>query len=157
MAELKNIHLLGDSINSKELEMMEQAALMHRRHSAISFKIIDWEPEKVVIQISQSKSSSGNYFDLKRLIEIVHETYDRFFPNKIVMVHPIPYKESKADIVTVKWINDKMLTTGTKLKDIIDDTGLNKSQLSAIINGIKPLSQPMKALFYYYFLSKKRS
>jgi hypothetical protein len=69
------------------------------------------------------------------LIEIVHETYDRFFKDKKVHVHPIEYVQSPANSVDSKWINDQMLKSGIKLKDMVDDTGIDKTQLSSLISG----------------------
>ena len=47
-----------------------------------------------------------------------------------------------------------MKDTGKQIKDIVGDTGLNKSYLSAIINGRKPISRINKSFFYYYFETK---
>lgn len=155
MAEFKNLHLLTD-IDAGDIDKMEAAALLHRRHSGITFKIVDYEPKKVTIQVVQGKSTAENYFPAKRLIEIVHETFDRFFTGKKVMVHPVPYVQNPVSNVDAAWINKKMLENNVKLKDIVADTGLNKTQLSAIINDKKPLSQVTKALFYFYFLNRPK-
>lgn len=153
MAQLKNIHLLDD-IKPGDLDKMEFAAVQHKRHSNIDFKIVEYKPKSVIIQTVQGKNAGGNYFPKKRLIEIVHETFDRFFPERKVNVHPVPYEESQANKVDSKWINEKMLATGTKLKDIAVDTGIDYTQLSSLVSGDRPLSQPMKALFWYYFACK---
>lgn len=154
MGLIKNIHLLED-ISDKEKVKMEHAALEHNRHNGITFKIVDNKPKSVSIQITQSKNSAGVYHPQKRLIEIVHETYDRFFADKKVHVHAIPFIESPANKVNVEWVNKKMFDAGIKLKDIAADTGIDYTQLSSLVTGDRNLSQPMKALFYYYFLSKK--
>ncbi len=154
MAMLKNIHLLSD-VGEKERSMMDHAALEHARHSNITFKIQEVTPKRIVIQVIQGKSSNGHYFDQKRLIEIVHETFNRFFKDRKILVHAIPYRVSPANVVTVDWINKRMLETGTKLKTIAEDTGLDYSHLSSLASGDKPLSQPLKALFYYYFSAMK--
>jgi hypothetical protein len=154
MAQLKNVHLLND-FREADIDKMEHAALQHKRYSNIEFKIVEYSPRKVIIQIAQGKNAGGNYFDKKRLIEIVHETYDRFFKDKKVHVHPIEYVQSQANSVDSKWINDQMLQSGIKLKDMVDDTGIDKTQLSSLISGNRPLSQPMKALFWFYFSYKQ--
>jgi hypothetical protein len=154
MAQLKNVHLLND-FREADIDKMEHAALQHKRYSNIDFKIVEYSPRKVIIQIGQGKNAGGNYFDKKRLIEIVHETYDRFFKDKKVHVHPIEYVQSPANSVDSKWINDQMLKSGIKLKDMVDDTGIDKTQLSSLISGNRPLSQPMKALFWFYFAYKQ--
>lgn len=154
MALIKNLHLLEDDLRPGDLDKMEVAASAHQRYSSITFKVVELKPDKVIFQITQGKSAAGNYQNQKRLIEIVHETYDRFFPGRKVQVHAIPFVESPANVVTDKWVNEKMLEKGIKLKQISEETGIDKTQLSSLITGDRPLSQPMKALFWYYFQYK---
>jgi len=157
MAEIKNRHLLQDIIQQSDLEKMEYAATEHRRHNGIVFKIIEYnaKTKKVVIQIRQEKNAAGVYHNKKRLLEIVPETFGRFFPGVKISVQPIPYQESPVNKIDIAWVKDKMLTTGTKLKDIEADTGLNYTYLSSLMNESDPLGQTMKALFYYYFKTKE--
>lgn len=154
MAQFKNIHLLTDA-DEKTKEMIEHAAVQHYRHNNIIFKLIEYQPQKkVIIQATQGKNAAAVYHDKKRLIEIVSETFGRFFPDIKINVQPIPFEESPATKVDAAWISKQMHQTGTRLKDIAADTGLNYTHLSELINGGE-LSQAMKALFWFYFLSKK--
>lgn len=79
----------------------------------------------------------------------------KFIPGIKITVQPIPYQESPVNKIDLAWINDKMLTTGTRLKTIAEETGLNYTYLSSLMNGNEPLAQSMKALFYYYFKCKE--
>lgn len=153
MGQIKNIHLLTDQ-DEQALAKMEHAATEHKRYSSIVFKIVDHSPQGVIIQIIQGKSAAGIYHNQKRLIEITHETFDRFFNGKKIKVHAIPYDIPKTSEVDAKWIADRMLATGTKLKDIAKDTGLDYTSLSALVNGTRPLSQTTQAMFYFYFQTK---
>ncbi|HTE31303.1 MAG TPA: hypothetical protein VK666_13070 [Chryseolinea sp.] len=153
MSEIKNLHLLEDT-TFEQSNAMEQAALLHRRHGGIVFKILEYSPKKVIIQVAQERHAAGNYQSAKRLIEIVHETFDRFFKDAKVIPRPIVFEVSPANKVTSEWINKKMLTIGVRLKEIAADTGIEYSQLSGLVTGNKPLSQTVKAMFYFYFLSK---
>lgn len=155
MALIKNLHLLEDNIKPGDLDKMEVAAAMHQRHSSIEFKIVDISPQKVTIQIVQGRNGPEVYQTQKRLIEIVHETYDRFFPGRKIIVHAVPFVESPAKIVDAAWINKMMLSTGTRLKDIAGETDIDYTQLSSLVSDNRPLSKPMKALFWYYFKAKK--
>lgn len=152
---IKNIHLLTDIVKPGDLEKLEHAAREHKRYSNITFKINEVTDHKVLLQVSQGKSAQGNYQTAKRLIEIVHETFDRFFlPERKIIAGPIVYKVPAPNKVTVDWIVQQMKETKTRLKQIADDTGLDYTHLSSLTSGNEPLSQPMKALFWYYFLSK---
>lgn len=154
MNQIKNLHLLTD-VGEEEKLKMEHAGLLHARYSNITFKIVDYDDKKVTIQIAQGKSAAENHQNKKRLIEIVHETFDRFFPKRKILVHPIEFVESPATSIDETWINKQMLEHGITLKQIATDTGINYTQLSALITGRNPLSQPMKALFWYYFAAMK--
>jgi hypothetical protein len=78
-----------------------------------------------------------------------------FFPGRRIQAGPVVYKKPGADAVDSEWINKKMLETETSTKQIAADTGLHITQLTSLVTGSRPLSQPMKALFWYYFLSKQ--
>lgn len=151
---IKGLAHLTD-IDQGTIDKMEYAALLHRRHSRIEFKILEVTAKSVTIQAAQGKSPADNQATSKRLVEIVHETFDRFFPGKKVIVRPIPFTASPAELVTVKWIQERMTSTGTTLKQLVDDTGLGKSNLSTVINGNAELSHVMKVVFYLYFRVKE--
>ena len=153
--EIKYLNLVEGIVNRDGIDLMEIAANQHRKYSNITFKIVEVNDESVIIGVSQGKSSLGNYQTKKRLIEIVHETFDRFFPGIKIHVHPNPYMEPVVNSVTIEWIAERMSTLKLKAKTIAEDTGLNYPSITEIISGATPLSQQMKALFWYYFLSKK--
>lgn len=156
MTQIKNLHLLDD-MKESDIDKMEAAAGMHKRYSSISFKILEYSAKKVVIRITQDKSSAEKYFDVKRLTEIVHETFDRFFKDKKIMVRAFPFEQSPVNQVTDAYIRNQMESNGIKLKDISQETGIDYTQLSALAAGNKPLSQSAKAMFYYYFKFKELS
>ena len=142
-------------IPASDLGKMEYAAIEHKRFGNITFKIIEYDNNKLIIQAAQGKNAAAIYHSKKRIIEIVNETFGRFFIGKRIIVHPITYSNSPVEIVNKKWIDKKMLETGTKLKDISADTGISKIELTQYINDKEKLTQPIKSLFYYYFLSLK--
>lgn len=153
MAELKNVNRLT-GIPLCDIEKMELAACEHARFNSIKFKVESYDDRSVVFNISQGKNSAGAYHNKSRLIQIVHETFDRFFPGRKVLVHAFPYIDAPVNKVTDEWIRKQMHAKGIKLKDIEHDTGMNYAYLSSLTNGNEPLSQGMKSMFYYYFLSK---
>jgi hypothetical protein len=157
MGKIKNIHLLSEPglLSEKDLEKMEHAADMHKRYSNIGFKIIEVGDKLITIQVSQGKSAAGNYQDKKRLVTIVHETFDRFFQGWKLNVGAIAYTPAPPEVVTPEYINKKMSKLNIGHKQLITDTGIDKTNLSAWINGTRPMSLPVKAFFYYYFLSKQ--
>lgn len=151
---IKNIRLL-EGLPPDRLQLLEQACRIHKAAGGISFKVIGVDGDKVTIRIMQERHAAGNYHPVKRLVEIVRETFGPFVEGKKILVHPLPYVESPATNVDSAWINKKMLDLGVKIKEIAQDTGLNRSQVNALVTGNRPLSQSAKALMYFYFQAKE--
>lgn len=154
MPDIKNLHLLGE-IPADTMAALEVSGLNYKRFSSIFFKIIKYGNGECTIEVKQEKSFYKNYADQKRLIGIVHEVFDGLLPNIKIIVHASPYVEPVTDIVTPEWIRHNMTENHIRLKDIANETGIDKAQLSANISGDRELSQPVKAMFYYYFKSKQ--
>lgn len=154
MAKFKNLHLVEPYLSPDQLEKIEEAAKSHLQFSSITFKAIHVEEGKITIEVRQGRSGANNYQTKARLVEIVHEAFDRFFPGWKMNIGAIPFSPSPVDQVDAEWIGKQMQKHKVSLKEIVEDTGLEKTSLSGLINGHRPVSQAMKALFYYYFLSK---
>ncbi|RQO74254.1 hypothetical protein DBR43_02320 [Pedobacter sp. KBW06] len=172
MNTIKNIHKIDQLISARDLAKLEEGAKLHLRHSNISFKIMGISANGLFIKTEQGKHLSENYADEHRLIELTKDLFIKpkytldFDPGDIlnepgeidrakIMVHAYPYVVSPIDKVDSKWVNEQMLKTGTKAKDIAAETGIEKTNISPWINDKKPMSQIVKAMFYYYFASKK--
>jgi len=153
MPIIKNLHLLTDIVRPGDLDKMEYAALEHKRHSNITFKIVNIADKKITFRVEQGKTATGIYHLPKRLIEIVHETYDHFFKGWTMYIGPVSFQVPAPSQVDHAWILNKMKDTKTRLKDIADETGIDYTYLSTVVNGAT-LTDPMKAMFWYYFLSK---
>lgn len=152
---IKNLHLLADILSTEDTALMEAAARAHGMHNNITFKVMDVEEKKVSLRVTQDKNQGNRYFPAKRLIEIGRETFGRFFPERKLIIHPVVYQEPMVNEVDHKWIRKKMESTGVKLKTIQADTGIDYTYLSSLTSGSDSLSQPMKAMFWYYFIAKE--
>jgi ribosomal protein L7/L12 len=151
---LKGTNLLH-WVNQESIHKMEQAALVSWQKHRISFKFFKVTDKDVTIGVTQAKTKDGEYFSKTELIKEVHNTFDVYFIERKVMVHASPYEESPALKVDAEWIKKKMDEHGITLKEMADETGLNNTQLSPLTTGSKPLSDAMKAMFYFYFRSKE--
>lgn len=157
MEAIKNIDKLGHLISQDDLQRLDIGALLHRKHSNISFKVVDVDTDnypgdsfKLVVKTEQGKSAAGNYTDKRGLIDLTRELFGKLVGKAVIDVQPIPYSPAPVEVVDTKWIQDKMLNKGVRIKDIVADTGIDKTNLSAWINGVRPMSQPVRAMFYYY-------
>lgn len=152
MSIVKNVHKLG--LNQENLEKLEAGALMHQRYSNIVFKVLKAEVDEVIIQTSQGKHMSKNYADAKTLITRTKELFGQFVARP-VHVHPKVYVANPIESIDGKWIVDRMNKLDMRVVNIVNDTGIGKANISAWANGIRPMSQPVKAMFYFYFLAKE--
>jgi len=155
MEILPGAHLLR-SWKEKDIQAMQQIAFNHWQLDKLRFKVFKVTGSEVVFGVTQAKlSSEEKYMTKKQLIELVHKLFDKYFPQHNVKVQASPYEESPALKVNPEWIKKKMEEHGVTLKDMAAETGLNNTQLSPLTTGSKPLSDAMKAMFYFYFRSKE--
>jgi hypothetical protein len=152
---LAGVHLLR-SWKEDDIKAIEQIAFNYWQSDRLTFKILKVTADAISIGITQAKvNQPGKQYEQKELIDLVHRLFDKYFRNHKIHVHASPYSESPALAVNPDWIKKKMEEYGVKLKDMAKETGLNNTQLSPLITGSKPLSDAMKAMFYFYFRSKE--
>lgn len=149
-----NEHLLQAYVHPEHLATLRARAEQHRRHASIEFKVLECSESTLVVRVVQERSHAGNYFDQKRLVEIVRETFSELGPWTTVRARPIPYAPAPPDVVTPDWIKAQMEARGLKNKEVAQDMGIDANSVSAFKNGLKPLSGVVKAAFFYYFETK---
>ena len=152
MSTIINIEKLQNVIDETNLAKLDASATVHKKQSNIEFTILMVEDNVLTVATEQGKTGSGKYANLKTLIKRTHEVFDNFLPSSFKLeVQPTEYLESPAATVTPNWINKKMQEKEIRIKQIAFDTGIDRTDLTAWINGVKPMSQIVKAMFYYYF------
>lgn len=161
MNEIKRIDLLAGIVSDQDVNKLEAAALLMRRHVSVIFKIksVEHENKRLIIQVVQERNAAKKYFAAGELIDKVKNVFGPILPDWKIISHPVPYLGSEVDVVTPEWIQDKMESLEIKQVDIVNATGVTKSNVAAWVNGLRPMSQPVKAMFYYfieYFKSNKR-
>lgn len=151
MNTIKNIHRIQELLSGDALQKLEAGAALHLRHAAISFKILNVEADAITVRVVQTKNAAGVYQDRKTLIERTKELFSPAFPDRKIKVQPVPYSDPAAAVVTPQWLNTMMQRAGIKARDIVTETGLEKTNLSAWLNGHRSMSQPVQLMFYYFF------
>jgi len=155
MTVIKGAEKLKDILTDEEISQLNKAAITHKKFSNILFEIDDVNESELSITAEQEQNPSGNYANQRTLVKRAHEVFDRFVPSSVRLnIKALEYFESPTAKVSPQWIEQKMLEKEIRIKQIAFDTGINKADISAWLNGIKPMSQIVKALFYYYFTSK---
>lgn len=108
---------------------------------------IDIEPlDDGTVKVTQSSLINGYILNQKQLIERGKEA----FPGSKII--PVVYSLNVDDI-TLEWIESKMQEYGIKRNDLIKQLAIDRSSLSLVLSGKRELSKPMRATFFYYFLT----
>lgn len=102
--------------------------------------------EDGTVRVTQSRLINGYILNQKQLIERGKETY----PDAKII--PVVYSLDVNDI-TLEWIESKMIEFGIKRNDLIKQLAIDRSSLSLVLSGKRELSKPMRATFFYYFLT----
>jgi len=156
MNTIKNIHKLASTgISEEDLQRLGAGAALHRKMSNISFKILDVTDKAITVSVAQGKHMSENYADEKTLVLRTRELFEKFFPGKKIYTQDFPYRPNPVNQINSSWVKKRMDELGIRVTDIVNDTGVDKTNISAWANGTRPMSQPVKAMFYHYFQGRK--
>lgn len=119
-------------------------SITNYKRAGISLEVLDDD----TVKVSQTKLINGYILNQKQLIERGKDVY----PDKKII--PVVFSLNVEDI-TLEWIESKMDEFGIKRNDLIKQLAIDRSSLSLIMSGKRELSKPMRATFFYYFLTYK--
>jgi hypothetical protein len=148
MGVIKNIEALG-SLNELELQKLEAGAAMHMQYSRIEFKVLEVNENDITVRVTQGESPAGNYLTSKELVNRAKDLFSFYLPGKTIHVRAFPYSVPKVEAVGPEWIQKQMHSKGVSQKTIVEETGIDKTNVSAWITGKRPMSQPVKAMFWF--------
>lgn len=117
-------------------------SIANYKKAGINIELLDDSTAKV----SQTRLINGYILNQKELIERGKDIY----PDKKII--PVVFSLNVEDI-TLEWIETKMVEFGIKRNDLIKQLAIDRSSLSLIMSGKRELSKPMRATFFYYFLT----
>lgn len=149
MNVIKNRRLIESLLSKDQLDRLELGAAMHKRHSRIHFKVVEVGENHLSVQTEQTKSPAKNYLSAKELEERTKSLFGSFFPAKEIWVLSNEYVPPTVDDVTPTWLQTKMRDKGINQSAIVRATGIDKTNISAWLSGSRPMTQPVKAMFYY--------
>lgn len=148
---IKHLEKLAGRVDSAGLAKLEAGARLYLRHSNISFQVISSDANGLMIRTTQDKHLSGDYADEVKLIELTRNLFSVLPGKPVIAVQPLIYTPVLVDVVDAKWIQERMEKYHIQIEDILADTGIEKSSLSAWVNGTRLMTQPVKAMFYFLF------
>lgn len=152
MNVIKNLALV--TLPEKELALLEHGALQYRRYSNIQFKVLQVNGKEMWIKVYQDRHLSENYISEEDLKDRAKELFGRFLPDYTIHAYAIPYAPHPINQITEEWILDQFSKKPMSVKDLVEATGIDNTNLSAWINGKRPMSQPVKAMFYYLIVAR---
>ena len=134
---------------------MDKAAGVYAANANITFKILKYNDSDLIVEVRQGKNQKEKYQDSKGLIQRGKELFIKFFPDHSIHIRPKIYSLPKVDVVDSEWIQNRMNANRVSLNSIEQLTGISKSNLSAYVHGLRPMSQPVKAMFFFMFSNSK--
>lgn len=150
MSTLKNIHYLKD-LSEQDKNNLDKSAGVYAANANITFKVLKFDDSQLVVEVRQGKNPADKYLQVSDLIKRAKDLFGHFYPGRDIHVRPKPYRRPPVDAVDPDWISRRMNDEGVGIKEIVKFTGIDKSNISAWVNGTRPMSQPVKAMFYLYF------
>ncbi|WP_035899704.1 hypothetical protein [Leeuwenhoekiella sp. MAR_2009_132] len=127
------------------METQQKTSIANYKRMGIEIEVLDSDR----IKISQTKLINGLILNQQELVQRAREV----FPGCKVV--PVVFS-LEVDSIDIFWIESRMKEFGIKRNDLIKQLALSKSYLSRIFNNGPhnvELSKPMKATFFYYFLT----
>lgn len=122
----------------------------------IDFEIVEVSGTTITVIVTQARLVNGFILNNKELYDRAKEVFKGIDGIKF-NIKPSVFS-LQVDFITERWIQDRMDEFGIKREDLIKQLALTKSYLSRLFAenespGKVHLSGPMKATFFYYFLT----
>jgi hypothetical protein len=150
MTTIENVNKLSGILDNEQIKQLEGAAFVHEQQSNVTFKIIDVSENRVHIGVSQAEKNSKVYATEATLIKRTHEVFDKWLRSFTLQIEPTTALPSPVSIVNVQWLEKKMLEKGLRIKQMAFDTGVDRESIAEWVAGKRPMSQIVKAMFYFY-------
>ncbi|MES2279660.1 MAG: hypothetical protein V4592_26735 [Bacteroidota bacterium] len=147
MKVIIGIYRLTNILSSQDILDLEAKAFKNKSHQNVLFKIQAVNDEDIYIQTTQRKNAN-NILDKSTLDSITIELFQSFLPSKTITVNSTPFSFPVVEVVTPEWVNRHLHKYNIKIKHLSKETGIDVSNFSAWINGIRPMSQIVKAMIF---------
>lgn len=157
MNTIKNMHLFDSiALSHATRDKLDADAAIHKLESNITYKILEVGDKTLTVRVKQEKNAADNYLDKKTLVSRTRELFGKFLPGWKIHPQVIPFSPNPVSDVDAQWIKKQMDKYDVRVIDLVADTGVDKTNISAWANATRPMSQPVKAMFYYYFKFRSR-
>ena len=148
--ETKNLILVNKLPLSESISKVLARSISNYAANGIEIQITSFVDNIATVIIKQSSLKNGYILNQKQLVERCKEVFSVHGINTIVVPVVFTLDVSSIDI---KWIESRMLEFGIKRNDLVKQLAIDKSSLSLVLSGKRELSKPMRATFFYYFMT----
>lgn len=148
--ETKNLILVNKLPVSEKISTALSNSLNNYAASGVDVVITSFVNNIATVIIKQSKLINGYILNQKQLVE---RCKDIFSPHGIDTIIVPAVFTLDVGTIDIKWIENRMLEFGIKRNDLVKQLAIDKSSLSLILSGKRELSKPMRATFFYYFMT----
>lgn len=146
---MKNVELLP--ITSEARKRLTEFARQYRQFAQIVVEVVSYHEGKLVVRVEQ-KQVNGKQLTRKELVDRVRDLFKSEIPDDWTLnIAPVDFDRDDIKAITPDWIAGEMEALGLKAKHISTHTGLDKSTLSTLLSGNRPLTKWQKVAFYYFF------
>lgn len=141
LTEPTSEYVCGENWDKTNLQW--QARYSYIRRCGIEIQ----EPEGDTIRVIQTEIPKGRIYTQKELYKLARDLY----PSKQYKIKVLTFPLDSS-LVTSEWVREQMELYGIKPKDLSQQLGFTQAAISELINGKRPLSSPVRASLFYYFL-----
>lgn len=149
MQTIYNIDRLD--LSEDQLSKLVKISNGARRSFSMTWSVLKADDEQVLVSAKQHKPNSGNIMSSSEIVKASKQIFEMFSGGRDLHISPVVYKELPTDIVTSKWLNDQMTKFGISTKKLAEMISIDRSYLSGITSGAKPLSKVNRSLFFHFF------
>lgn len=150
---LHKLNTLKSFSDSPELTLqLETEALHYKTNWNLAFEILGVQDTFVLIKSVQGKLPEKNYKTQVQIIDETKKMFGRYIKNGNIHVRATINIPSPPEIVDSEWLIETMYYAGIFLNDLQSATGIDKGTLNDWVSGKIPMTQTVKAMFYYYLL-----
>lgn len=140
------------SLTDEGKEFLKTSELQYMRFGRIYFEVLRYKDNELVVKTGQLKNEAGKYLSTAELVNRAKDVFGKVVPDgTVIHVHPTTFEKHEFKTYSVENITDEMESLGLKIKDLVKLLDIDKTTITSVLSGAKPLTNPYKAMFYYLF------
>ena len=151
MKGLENKQLLDNLLSAAELQALERRVLECGKEFDVYFKLVDIGEQALEVRVTQGRRQAEAGFTGKQLADLAKQLFAPFFPGWQIDAGAVVATNIACNVVTPAWIVLQLQKYRVRLHTISKETGIPDNVLRNILHGKGKLTQPLKAMFWYYF------